>query len=39
MFLREGAYFEPALTYIPNPGERPMLRDAWTLTLRLILLF
>ena len=39
MFLKEGAYFEPALSYIPNPGERSDIRDAWALTLRVILLF
>jgi porin len=38
-FLKEGAYFEPAVTYIPNPGERPDIRDAWALTFRVILLF
>ncbi len=39
MFLKEGAYFEPALSYIPNPGERSDIRDAWAMTLRVILLF
>lgn len=39
MFLKEGAYFQPALTYVPNPGERPDIRDAWAMTLRVILLF
>ena len=38
-FLKEGAYFEPALTYVPNPGERTDIRDAWALTMRIILLF
>lgn len=39
MFLKEGAYFQPALTYVPNPGERHDIRDAWALTMRVILLF
>jgi porin len=38
-YLRDGAYFQPVLTYVPNLGERPTIRDAWALTLRLIFLF
>jgi porin len=37
--IRDGAYFEPALTYVPNPGERTDIKEAWATTLRLILLF
>ncbi len=39
MYLKDGAFFVPALTYVPNPGERPAIRDAWALTLQFILLF
>jgi porin len=39
MQLKEGAYLQPVFTCIPNPGERPGIRDAWVLTMRLILLF
>ena len=39
MFLKDGAYFQPVLTCVPNPGERPGIRDAWALTFRLIVLF
>ena len=30
---------QPVLTWVPNPGERPGIRDAWALTVRLIFLF
>ena len=39
MNLRDGAYLQPVLSYIPNPGERPDIREAWAATLRIILLF
>jgi porin len=39
MQLKEGAYFQPNLSYIPNPGQRPGIQDAWALTLRVLLLF
>jgi porin len=39
LLLRDGAYLQPALTYVPNPAERPGIRDAWALTIRLIFLF
>ena len=37
--LLSGAYFQPALSYIPNPGQRPGIPDAVAFTLKLILLF
>ena len=37
--LRPGAYFQPAITYIPNPGLRPNLPGAFAVTMRLTLLF
>ena len=39
MYLKEGTYFQPALSFIPNPGQRTDIRDAWALTMRLIVLF
>ena len=39
MALRPGAYFQPALTYIPNPGARPGVPGAFAVTVRLTLLF
>ncbi|MBY0525771.1 MAG: carbohydrate porin [Gemmataceae bacterium] len=39
VFVRDGAYLQPNLTYVPNPGERPGIREAWALTLRVIVLF
>jgi porin len=33
------AYFQPAVTFIPNPGANPNRSAAWTLTLRLLVLF
>jgi porin len=37
--ITDGAYFEPALSYIPTPGANPHLEAAWALTLRAIYLF
>jgi porin len=37
--LRGSTYFEPALSFCPNPGERPGIHADWALTLRLIVLF
>ena len=37
--LTHGAFFEPAISYIPNPGARPSLDAALALTLRVICLF
>ncbi|MFO0825616.1 MAG: carbohydrate porin [Gemmataceae bacterium] len=37
--LRPGAYFQPAITYIPNPGIRPDTPGALAVTFRLTLLF
>jgi porin len=39
MELLSGAYFQPTLTYVPNPGQRPDIPDAVALTMRLIILF
>jgi len=39
MHLRAGAYVQPVLTYVPNPGMRPGIPAAWAVTLRLMLLF
>jgi porin len=33
------AYFQPAVTFIPNPGASPNLSPTWTLTMRLLILF
>jgi len=33
------AYFQPAVTFIPNPGANPNLSPTWTLTMRLLILF
>jgi porin len=33
------AYFQPAITFIPNPGASPNLSPAWTFTARLLILF
>jgi porin len=38
-FVRPGVFFEPLVTFVPNPGERPNLRDAWALTFQLVVLF
>lgn len=32
-------YLEPALSYIPTPGESPLLNPAWAGTLRAVILF
>jgi porin len=37
--ITHGAYFEPAISYIPTPGANPRLNAAWALTLRAICLF
>jgi porin len=37
--IAHGAYFEPAISYIPTPGADPGLDAAWALTLRMICLF
>jgi len=39
MALRPGMYFQPAITYIPNPGIRPDVPGALAVTMRLTLLF
>jgi len=37
--ITHGAYFEPAISYIPTPGADPSLDAAWALILRAICLF
>lgn len=37
--ITHGAYFEPAISYIPTPGANPRFDAAWALTLRVICLF
>jgi porin len=37
--ITHGAYFQPAISYIPTPGADPNLGAAWALTLRVICLF
>jgi len=37
--ITHGAFFEPAISYIPNPGANPSLDAALALTLRVICLF
>ena len=37
--LTHGAFFEPAISYIPNPGANPSFDAALALTLRVICLF
>jgi porin len=37
--ITHGAYFQPAISYIPTPGADPSLDAAWALTLRVICLF
>lgn len=37
--LYAGAFFQPALSYIPTPGVGPKLAGAWALTFRFTLLF
>ena len=37
--ITHGAFFEPAISYIPTPGANPDLDAAWALTLRMICLF
>jgi porin len=37
--LYAGAFFEPAVSYIPTPGASPSLKGAWALTFRFTLLF
>ena len=37
--IRDGIYLEPALSYIPNPGERPGISAVWAATLNLVVLF
>jgi porin len=37
--VTHGVFFEPAISYIPNPGADPHLDAAWALTLRAICLF
>jgi porin len=37
--VTHGLFFEPAISYIPNPGASPSLDAAWGLTLRAICLF
>ena len=39
MVVRPGAYLQPAVTYIPNPGVRRDIDAALAITLRLTLLF
>jgi porin len=39
VFVREGVFFQPVLTYVPNPGERPGISPAWALTFQLTILF
>jgi porin len=37
--LMGGAFFQPALSYIPTPGGGADLGGAWAMTLRLVVLF
>jgi porin len=37
--IRPGMYFQPAISYIPNPGIRPDTPGALTITMRLTMLF
>jgi porin len=37
--VSHGVFFEPAISYIPNPGANPKFDAAWGLTLRAICLF
>ena len=37
--ITHGAYFQPAISYIPTPGASPKLDAAWGLTFRVICLF
>lgn len=37
--ITHGAYFQPAISYIPTPGANPKLDAAWALTFRVICLF
>ena len=37
--ITHGAYFQPAISYIPTPGANPSFNAAWALTLRAICLF
>jgi carbohydrate-selective porin OprB len=38
-FIRPGVFFQPVVTYVPNPGERPGIRDAWALTFQVTILY
>lgn len=38
-FVRPGMFFQPVVTYIPNPGERPGLPAAWALTFQVTILY
>jgi porin len=38
-FIRQGVFFQPVVTYVPNPGERPGIRDAWALTFQVTILY
>jgi porin len=37
--LYAGAFFQPAVSYIPTPGASPSLKGVWALTFRFTLLF
>ena len=37
--VMEGVYLEPVLSYIPNPGTNPDLKQAWAGTMRAVVLF
>ncbi len=37
--VRAGVYFQPTMSYIPNPGQRPDIPDAFAITARLTILF
>jgi porin len=39
MNLFTGAFFQPTLTYVPNPGERPGIPAVWAITAQLVFLF
>jgi porin len=39
VFVRQGVFVEPVVTYVPNPGERPGIPAAWAMTVQLTLLF
>jgi porin len=39
MFIRDGVFFQTALTEIPNPGQNASIPSAFTISMRMIVLF